>query len=105
MSDAGSDSNVLLTLLREIHTAQKEQGHQLQEVRERLLRIEAQGHSDKIEDLDSKLEKMMARLTDNSDRLLVIETKGKTATTVIAMFVSALMSLLVGIGLWLVKGT
>lgn len=102
MSDG--DNAVLLALLKDIHAGQKEQGQQLIDVRERLLRIEAQGHSDRIEQLAKQITDILERIGNNSDRLLVIETKGKTATAAIALFCSAIMSAAVGLLLYLVKG-
>lgn len=102
MSD-GNDQQLQTQLLRNIHTQLQEnsaelrrQADKLQDVRERLIRLETVS-------LGEKLEKLENDLAETNERLIVMETQGKVYATGVAAAVSILVSVFSGMILWLLK--
>lgn len=80
------DINYLnVELLRQIQLSLEEQKKDLTDVRERIIRLETHGYSERITTLEKEVQNLQARV-------IVLETQGKFFTAGIAAIVSAIVA-------------
>lgn len=80
------DINYLnVELLRQIQHSLEEQKKDLTDVRERIIRLETHGYSERITTLEKEVQNLQARV-------IVLETQGRFVTAGVAALVSAIVA-------------